>query len=92
MRSNTSARRRTATLALPIKEREAPAVEPWLITIAQLCELTAWSTSTIKRALAADSIPGVCRMGKSVRFDVQAVREWIRAGCPRVNGNGGPAK
>jgi excisionase family DNA binding protein len=73
---------------------EAPAsvplvtvIEPLLIDLDTLCRLMSVSRRTGKRMVAQNAVPGICRpFGRSVRFELAAVRAWISKGCPRVKG------
>lgn len=58
--------------------------EPLLIDQAGLAQLLALSGRTIKRMVAAGVIPGTVRpFGRTVRFELAAVRSWIARGCPQ---------
>jgi excisionase family DNA binding protein len=62
-------------------------IEPLLIDLDTLCRLLSVSRRTGKRMVAEGAIPGICRpFGRSVRFELAAVRAWISKGCPRVKG------
>jgi len=52
-----------------------------LVTRAQLSELTSLHVRTLARLDAAGEIPGRIKVGKSVRYDVAAIKEWIAVGC-----------
>lgn len=59
--------------------------EPLLIDQAGLAQLLALSGRTIKRMVAAGAIPGLVRpFGRTVRFELAAVRSWIARGCPQL--------
>lgn len=61
-----------------------PAVEPMLAKMPAVVRLTTLSLRTVKRLTAANEIWGIVRVGRSVRYDLDEVRDWIKAGCPRA--------
>lgn len=60
--------------------------EPLLIPVEQLAEMLNLSTRTVWRMLAAGRIPEPVRIGGSVRWRLDLVREWVEAGCPAPTG------
>lgn len=56
--------------------------ETLLIPVEQLAEMMNVSTRTVWRLLSAKRIPEPVRLGGSVRWPLDRVREWIDAGCP----------
>jgi hypothetical protein len=62
----------------------APALVPLLCTQNDVAMLAAISKRTVKRLTAEDAIWGIVRIGRSVRYNLDQVRDWIRAGCPRT--------
>lgn len=68
---------------LPADER---AVEPMLGTAADVAKLLDLSERTVWRLLSAKRLPEPLRIGGSVRWRLDQVRQWISAGCPAQNG------
>jgi len=54
----------------------------YLGTIQIVEERLMLSTKTIRRWVDAGRIPGVVRLGRLVRFNMQILDQWIAAGCP----------
>jgi excisionase family DNA binding protein len=63
--------------------------EPLLIPAEQLAGLLNLSTRTVWRMLSAGQIPKPVRIGASVRWRLDQVREWINDGCPAGNNQQG---
>jgi excisionase family DNA binding protein len=70
--------------AIPQSLDAAPVITPRLMTVRQLAAWLALSERTIKRMVAAQEIPGIVRIGRSVRFDRNQVETWVSRGCPRL--------
>jgi excisionase family DNA binding protein len=64
-----------ALAAVPLNERLT-----W--TLAELSALTGVSVRQLRRLDADRNIPGRLTCGRKVLFTAEAVREWLRAGCP----------
>jgi predicted DNA-binding transcriptional regulator AlpA len=50
------------------------------------------SPKTVRRLADAGKIPGRCRLGRLLKFDLSQVSNWIAQGCPplhRFNQSGG---
>lgn len=60
--------------------------EPLLIPVEQVAEMLNLSTRTVWRMLAAGRIPEPVRIGGSVRWHLDRVRQWVDAGCPAPTG------
>ena len=60
--------------------------DPLLIDVARLARLTSLSVRTLRRMDAARDIPGRVTVGRSVRFQLEIIREWVRAGLPGRDG------
>ncbi len=56
--------------------------EPLLISAAELASLLKLSTRSLWRHLSAGQIPKPVRIGGTVRWRLEEVRNWIAAGCP----------
>jgi excisionase family DNA binding protein len=60
-------------------------IEPLLVDLDALCRLLSVSRRTGKRMVAENAIPGIVRpFGRTVRFELAAVKAWIAKGCPKV--------
>jgi excisionase family DNA binding protein len=70
--------------AIPQSLDAVPIIMPRLLTTAQLAALLALGDRTIKRMTAARELPGIVRIGRSVRFDRNQVEAWVSRGCPRL--------
>jgi excisionase family DNA binding protein len=68
------------------KANGAVAVQPVVYETDELATMLKVSGRHIRRMVDAGRVPGVIRLGRLVRFNVQAIDDWIRAGCPRVKG------
>jgi excisionase family DNA binding protein len=64
----------------PLQAGEGQAVA----TTRQMATKLAVSEKTIKRLAADNALPGICRIGRSLRFNLDAVQKWLNAGCPKV--------
>lgn len=60
--------------------------EPLLIPVERLAEMLNLSTRTVWRMLAAGRIPEPVRIGGSVRWRLDLIRQWVDAGCPAPTG------
>lgn len=56
--------------------------EPLLITAAEVAHLLNVSTRTLWRLLSAGRVPRPVRLGGTVRWRLDEVRNWIAEGCP----------
>lgn len=61
-------------------------VEALLGTADDVAMLLSLSERTVWRLLSAKRLPEPLRIGGSVRWNLDQVREWINAGCPAQNG------
>jgi predicted DNA-binding transcriptional regulator AlpA len=70
--------------------KQSPPVEPAKLldsrAVAFLCGL---SSRTIYRLSDAGKMPRPMKLGSSTRWDRKAIEDWIAAGCPSSNRNGG---
>jgi excisionase family DNA binding protein len=53
---------------------------PWLLTVAQVCQLLNLSRSTVDRLAKRGELPGRLKLGGQVRYDAGTLRTWIDAG------------
>jgi len=60
----------------------AVAVNPVLLTVAELARLLQVSTRTIWRLLSAGNLPAPVRLGNAVRWRSAEINSWISEGCP----------
>jgi excisionase family DNA binding protein len=60
--------------------RESPAV--MLITPEETARLLEISERTLWRLLSAGRVPKPVRIGRSTRWRLAEVRDWIERGCP----------
>ena len=65
--------------------KEAP---PELVTTQQLAELLNVGARSVWRWSRSGRIPAPVRIGNAVRFKWREIEEWIRVGCPPVDGGG----
>ena len=59
-----------------------PPLQPLLIDIASLAVLLSRSVAALERDQAADRLPRALKLGRSKRWRLQEVVEWVSAGCP----------
>jgi excisionase family DNA binding protein len=60
-------------------------------TVKAGAEILAVGEKTVRRMIDAGKLPGVCRLGRLVRLDLDILDQWIAQGCPplhRFNGKG----
>ena len=65
-------------------------VVPLLLTMEQAAELLGVAHRTIKRMVTERTLPGIVRLGRSVRISRPELEDWIRRGCPKINGKKRP--
>src|SRR5438105_2992866 len=66
----------------PVTAGSAPQLcDKLLVTRAELSQLTGLDVRTLARLDAASEIPGRIKIGRSVRYDLTAIKEWIASGC-----------
>ena len=58
------------------------AMETMLATVADIARMTRMSTRTLWRLVSAEEMPEPLRIGRSVRWRLDEIKEWISAGCP----------
>jgi excisionase family DNA binding protein len=63
------------------------AAEPLLIPVEQVGAILNVSTRTVWRLLSTKRLPEPVRIGGSVRWRLDQVRQWIEAGCPPQQGD-----
>ena|SRR5438445_4308597 len=68
----------------PAPATPAPEAGPLLIDFDGLAALLSISRPHLERLESAGAIgPARIKLGRSVRFRLEEVRDWIRCGCPR---------
>jgi hypothetical protein len=65
-------------------ETAPPVPATRLLDVAGLSTLLGVSKRTCKRLAASQAVPGICRVGRCLRFDLNTVSAWIDRGCPGV--------
>src|SRR5262249_30693357 len=75
----------------PTPSTPAPTVESvpqlhdkLLVTRRELSVLTSLHVRTLARMDAANEIPGRVQVGRSVRYNLAVIRQWIDCGCDLV--------
>jgi excisionase family DNA binding protein len=63
--------------------------QPLLITVDQVAKLLSVSIRTVWRLKSAGKLPKPVEVGGSVRWNIEAVKQWIDAGCPAVKTKAG---
>lgn len=61
-------------------------------TVKAGAQVLAIGEKTVRRMIDAGKLPGVCRLGRLVRLDLNVLDSWIAQGCPalhRFNAKGG---
>lgn len=56
--------------------------ERLLIDAKEAARLLSLSKSTLYSCLSAGMLPKPVRLGRSVRWSLEELRDWVRAGCP----------
>lgn len=70
---------------LPLTDREEIFHEPLLISVEELSMILKVSPRTVWRLLSAGKLIEPVRIGGTVRWRLQEVKDWINQGCPAVN-------
>jgi excisionase family DNA binding protein len=70
----------------PYEVGRPPALLSLLLAADQVAELLGLSVRSIKRLSSEGTLPGVVRIGRSVRFSRAALEEWVGRGCPPAKG------
>jgi excisionase family DNA binding protein len=65
-------------------ERAAPPLPPVVLTVDEAARLLRVNRKTLYDAVRAGEVPGVVRLGRSIRIGRDALLRWME-------GNGGPA-
>lgn len=63
--------------------------EMFLITLEELAGILHLSPRTLQRKLSAGELPKPIRIGRSIRWQVTAIRKWIQDGCPIMKSSSG---
>lgn len=65
-----------------MNEAEKTLTSPKLINASDLAEMLGISERTIWRLIASGKLIQPIRIGKSVRWRLEQVNQWIESGCP----------
>ena len=65
-----------------ITDMQTAHVEPLVVDVKALARMLSSSVRSVWRRLAAGDLPKPVRIGRSVRWELAAIREWIAQGCP----------
>ncbi len=57
-------------------------VEPLLVDVKTLARMLSTSVRSVWRMNSGGKVPLSVRVGRSVRWNVATIREWIELGCP----------
>jgi predicted DNA-binding transcriptional regulator AlpA len=68
--------------ARPNRDLGEASVEPLVVDVKSLARMLSCSVRSLWRRLAAGQLPKPVRIGRSVRWELATVREWIAKGCP----------
>ena len=63
---------------------EKPTIGPRVYDATELAAVLKISSRHLRRLVDAGLIPGVIRLGRSVRFNANEIDSWIQANCPRL--------
>jgi excisionase family DNA binding protein len=68
---------------------ENPAGQPTVLTVDELASLLRVDRKTAYAAVTRGEVPGVRRLGRTIRVHREAVMAWLRDGqAPRTRGRG----
>lgn len=57
-------------------------VEPVLVHVKSLARMLSMSVRTVWRMNSCGKLPRCIRVGRSVRWNVETIRDWLDQGCP----------
>lgn len=63
----------------------APATQRRLGKVPDVSRIGNWSDKTTRRLIDAGKLPGVIRIGRMVRVDLDILGRWIEQGCPHLH-------
>lgn len=58
-------------------------MEKLLLKQSEVSEITGWCRTTVYDLIRRGEMPGVVRVGRSVRISAEALREWVREQAER---------
>lgn len=61
---------------------ERPNIERLMIDVSQVADMLSCSTQSIRVWSSEGRMPRPCRIGRSIRWRLKEVRDWIAAGAP----------
>lgn len=71
---------------LLIEKQEQPTDQPeQLLTIDEVATLLHLTKPTVYSKVSKNELPGVCKQGKRLYFDRQAIIDWIKQGRKKSN-------
>jgi excisionase family DNA binding protein len=59
--------------------------QPRLGDVADVATITKTSIKTVRRLIDAGKLPGVCRIGRLIRVDLDILDHWITQSCPPLH-------
>lgn len=62
-----------------------PATQRRLGKVPDVSRIGNWSDKTTRRLIDAGKLPGVIRIGRMVRVDLDLLDRWIEQGCPHLH-------
>ncbi len=69
-----------------VRSRNEVDLPPSLLTVQDLAVLLATSSSGVYSRVARGQIPGVLRIGRSLRFDPRIIAQWLSANKASAGG------
>ena len=57
-------------------------IELLLVDLGTLASMLDVSSKTVRRLLTTDQLPRPVRLGRSLRWSVAVLKQWIADGCP----------
>jgi len=70
-----------------ITDMQTAHIEPLVVDVKALAKMLSSSARSVWRRLAAGDLPKPVRIGRSVRWELAAIHEWIAQGCPKQRGD-----
>ena len=65
-----------------LPKKAATQIEPMLVDVKALARILSTSVRSVWRLNSGGKLPRSVRVGRSVRWDVEALHKWIEVGCP----------
>lgn len=67
---------------MSISNKTPTNIEPLLVNVKELAKLLSCSVRTSWRLNSSGKLPEPVRIGRSIRWLLPAIKEWISMGCP----------